>query len=66
MVYIRVLELEDDFGEEVVEYLLDLVVNKFLFMKVEDKDIIGGKVRGKGIGICLIVILIDLVLSKII
>ena len=59
LAHIKVPELEEDFGVEAAHALSDIVGNKFMLMKVEEKDTTGGKVKGQGTGPRLIVTLVD-------
>ncbi|KAG7951287.1 hypothetical protein I3843_12G000300 [Carya illinoinensis] len=60
LAYIKVPNLEEDFGQEAAEYLSEHVLNgsKEFRAKVEEKDTSAGKVRGQGTGTTLIVTLV--------
>lgn len=61
LAYIKVPDLDDDFGLEAAEYFSECTLNtsrEFRAM-VEDKDTSGGKVKGQGTGTVLIVTLVD-------
>ncbi|XP_010908182.1 ribonuclease TUDOR 1 isoform X1 [Elaeis guineensis] len=61
LAYIKVPNLEDDFGQEAAEYLSECTLNssrEFRAM-VEERDTSGGKVKGQGTGTVLIVTLVD-------
>ncbi|KAJ0973495.1 hypothetical protein J5N97_021454 [Dioscorea zingiberensis] len=61
LAYIKVPDVDDDFGLEAAEYLSECTLNtsrEFRAM-VEDKDTSGGKVKGQGTGPILIVTLVD-------
>lgn len=64
LAHIKVPELEEDFGQEAAEFLSEMVGNKDLLMKVEEKDTTGGKVKGQGTGPLMIVTLIEKTSSK--
>eukprot|EP00249_Psilotum_nudum_P022287 c28457_g1_i1 orf=385-3351(+) len=55
--YIKVPELEEDFGHEAAEYLSSTIGDKTFMAVVIDKDTSGGKVKGQGTGTKLIVVL---------
>nr|CAN83456.1 hypothetical protein VITISV_034601 [Vitis vinifera] len=61
LAYIKVPSLDEDFGQEAAEHFSDMTLNssKELRAVIEDKDTSGGKVKGQGTGIVLIVTLID-------
>ncbi|KAJ7569603.1 hypothetical protein O6H91_01G085700 [Diphasiastrum complanatum] len=60
LAYIKVPELEEDFGVEAAELLsASTIGDKKIMMKVEDKDLSGGKVKGQGTGTRLVVTLVD-------
>ncbi|XP_057728758.1 ribonuclease TUDOR 1-like [Arachis stenosperma] len=60
LAYIKVPNLEEDFGQEAAEYLSELTLSsgKEFRAKVEDKDISGGKTKGQGTGSVLAVTLV--------
>ncbi|XP_008812131.1 ribonuclease TUDOR 1-like [Phoenix dactylifera] len=61
LAYIKVPNLEDDFGQEAAEYLSERTLNssrEFRAM-VEERDTSGGKVKGQGTGTVLVVTLVD-------
>ncbi|QCD89235.1 hypothetical protein DEO72_LG4g177 [Vigna unguiculata] len=60
LAYIKIPNLEEDFGQEAAEYLSELTLNsgKEFRAKVEEKDTSGGKVKGQGTGTILVVILV--------
>ncbi|KAF7840208.1 ribonuclease TUDOR 1-like [Senna tora] len=60
LAYIKVPNLEEDFGQEAAEYLSEHTLNsgKEFRAKVEDKDTSGGKVKGQGTGTILGVTLV--------
>lgn len=59
LAYIKVPEVEEDFGQEAAEYLSDLLLGSKEFRaKIEDKDASGGKVKGQGTGTVLSVTLV--------
>ncbi|XP_073098920.1 ribonuclease TUDOR 1 isoform X2 [Elaeis guineensis] len=61
LAYIKVPNLEDDFGQEAAEYLSECTLNssrEFRAM-VEERDTSGGKVKGQGTGTVLVVTLVD-------
>lgn len=60
LAYIKVPNLEEDFGQEAAEYLSEATLNsgKEFRAKVEDKDTSGGKVKGQGTGTVLGVTLV--------
>ncbi|XP_028770468.1 ribonuclease TUDOR 1 [Neltuma alba] len=60
LAYIKVPNLEDDFGQEAAEYLSEMTLNsgKEFMAKVEEKDTSGGKVKGQGTGTILGVTLV--------
>ncbi|KAL9313935.1 hypothetical protein ACSQ67_019387 [Phaseolus vulgaris] len=60
LAYIKIPNLEEDFGQEAAEYLSELTLNsgKEFRAKVEEKDSSGGKVRGQGTGTILGVTLV--------
>lgn len=61
LAYIKVPNLEDDFGQEAAEYLSDKLLSGQSEFKaqIEDRDTSGGKVKGQGTGNILIVTLVD-------
>ncbi|XP_073013136.1 ribonuclease TUDOR 1-like [Typha latifolia] len=61
LAYIKVPDLEDDFGQEAAEYFSECTLNssKEFRAMIEDRDTSGGKVRGQGTGTVLIVTLVD-------
>ncbi|KAK7318358.1 hypothetical protein RJT34_03057 [Clitoria ternatea] len=60
LAYVKVPNLEEDFGQEAAEYLSELTLNsgKEFRAKVEEKDASGGKVKGQGTGTVLAVTLV--------
>ncbi|KAE9608620.1 putative micrococcal nuclease [Lupinus albus] len=60
LAYIKLPNLEEDFGQEAAEYLSDLTLNSGKEFKamVEDKDTSGGKVKGQGTGTVFAVTLV--------
>ncbi|KAL2657156.1 hypothetical protein AAZV13_04G164600 [Glycine max] len=60
LAYIKIPNLEEDFGQEAAEYLSELTLNsgKEFRAKVEEKDTSGGKVKGQGTGTVLAVTLV--------
>ncbi|XP_027903000.1 ribonuclease TUDOR 1-like [Vigna unguiculata] len=60
LAYIKIPNLEEDFGQEAAEYLSELTLNsgKEFRAKVEEKDTSGGKVKGQGTGTILAVTLV--------
>ncbi|KAL0905168.1 hypothetical protein M5K25_027353 [Dendrobium thyrsiflorum] len=61
LAYIKVPDLDDDFGQEAAEYLSECTLNssKEFRAMIEDKDTSGGKVKGQGTGTVFIVTLVD-------
>ncbi|XP_074569657.1 ribonuclease TUDOR 2-like isoform X1 [Curcuma longa] len=61
LAYIKVPNLEDDFGQEAAEYLSELTLNnsKEFRAMIEEQDTSGGKSKGPGSGIVLMVTLVD-------
>eukprot|EP00850_Spirogloea_muscicola_P016978 SM000141S00922 [mRNA] locus=s141:240772:249829:- [translate_table: standard] len=59
LAFLKVPELEDDFGVEAAEALAHFAMNKKMVAKVEERDLTGGKVKGQGTGPRLIVTLVD-------
>ena len=61
LAFIKVPNLEDDFGQEAAEYLSDCTLNnsKEFRAMIEDRDTSGGKVKGQGTGTVLVVTLVD-------
>lgn len=61
LAYIKVPNLEDDFGQEAAEYLSELTLNnsKEFRAMIEEQDTSGGKSKGPGSGTVLIVTLVD-------
>lgn len=60
LAHMKVPELSDDFGEEAAQALADLVSNRTLVCRVEDRDTSGGgKARAQGQGTRLIVTLVN-------
>ncbi|MCO5577351.1 hypothetical protein L7F22_031180 [Adiantum nelumboides] len=57
--YVRIPELEEDYGQEAAEYLSSLIGDKVFMAKVMEKDTSGGKVKGQGTGTKLSVFLYD-------
>ncbi|KAK7291504.1 hypothetical protein RIF29_06702 [Crotalaria pallida] len=60
LAYIKVPNLEEDFGQEAAEYMSELTLSdgKEFRAKVEDRDTSGGKVKGQGFGTILAVTLV--------
>ena len=60
LAYIKVPNLEEDFGQEAAVHLSELTLNsgKEFRAKVEDRDTSGGKVKGQGTGTILAVTLV--------
>ncbi|XP_014501824.1 ribonuclease TUDOR 1 [Vigna radiata var. radiata] len=60
LAYIKIPNLEEDFGQEAAEYLSELTLNsgKEFRAKVEEKDTSGGKVKQQGTGTILAVTLV--------
>lgn len=61
LAYIKLPELDDDFGHEAAGYLSECTLNssKEFRAMIEDRDTSGGKVKGQGTGTVLIVTLVD-------
>lgn len=61
LAFIKVPNLDEDFGQEAAEYLSDCTLNssKVFRAMIEDKDTSGGKVKGQGTGTVLAVTLVD-------
>ena len=61
LAFIKVPNLEEDFGQEAAEYLSDCTLNnsKEFRAMIEDRDTSGGKVKGQGTGTVLVVTLVD-------
>ncbi|THU53720.1 hypothetical protein C4D60_Mb10t17430 [Musa balbisiana] len=61
LAYIKVPNLEDDFGQEAAEYLSECTLNntKEFSAMIEERDASGGKARGQGTGTVLVVTLVD-------
>ncbi|KAG6470595.1 hypothetical protein ZIOFF_071669 [Zingiber officinale] len=61
LAYIKVPNLEDDFGQEAAEYLSELTLNnsKEFSAMIEEQDTSGGKSKGPGSGIVLMVTLTE-------
>ncbi|KAJ1417803.1 Tudor domain, partial [Sesbania bispinosa] len=60
LAYMKIPNLEEDFGQEAAEYLSELTLNsgKEFRAKVEERDTSGGKVKGQGTGTILSVTLV--------
>ncbi|KAK7358733.1 hypothetical protein VNO77_00671 [Canavalia gladiata] len=60
LAYVKVPNLEEDFGQEAAEYLSELTLNsgKEFRAKVEERDTSGGKMKGQGTGTVLAVTLV--------
>ncbi|KAL2347119.1 hypothetical protein Fmac_001119 [Flemingia macrophylla] len=60
LAYVKIPNLEEDFGQEAAEYLSELTLRsgKEFRAKVEEKDTSGGKVKGQGTGTILAVTLV--------
>ncbi|XP_057749157.1 ribonuclease TUDOR 1 [Arachis stenosperma] len=60
LAYMKVPNLEEDFGQEAAEYLSELTLGsgKEFRAKVEDRDASGGKTKGQGTGTVLAVTLV--------
>ncbi|XP_020233490.1 ribonuclease TUDOR 1 isoform X2 [Cajanus cajan] len=60
LAYVKVPNLEEDFGQEAAEYLSELTLNsgKEFRAKIEEKDTSGGKMKGQGTGTVLAVTLV--------
>ncbi|CAL9094210.1 unnamed protein product [Musa textilis] len=61
LAFIKVPDLEDDFGQEAAEYLSECTLNNSKEFKamIEERDTSGGKARGQGSGTVLMVTLVD-------
>ncbi|URE46439.1 Staphylococcal nuclease domain-containing protein [Musa troglodytarum] len=61
LAYIKVPNLEDDFGQEAAEYLSECTLHNTKEFKamIEERDASGGKARGQGTGTVLVVTLVD-------
>jgi staphylococcal nuclease domain-containing protein 1 len=61
LAFIKVPNLEDDFGHEAAVYLNDCLLNsqKQYRAMIEERDTSGGKSKGQGTGTILIVTLVD-------
>ncbi|KAH7296655.1 hypothetical protein KP509_26G032900 [Ceratopteris richardii] len=59
LAYVRIPELEEDYGQEAAEYLSSLIGDKVFMAKVVERDTSGGKVKGQGTGTKLSVLLHD-------
>ncbi|KAG6481964.1 ribonuclease TUDOR 2-like [Zingiber officinale] len=61
LAYVKVPNLEDDFGLEAAEYLSECTMNnsKEFRAMIEERDTSGGKPRGQGTGNILMVTLVD-------
>ncbi|KAG0489901.1 hypothetical protein HPP92_006764 [Vanilla planifolia] len=61
LAFIKVPDLEDDFGQEAAEYLSECTLgsSKEFMAMIEDRDTSGGKVKGQGSGTVLMVTLVD-------
>ncbi|KAG2678373.1 hypothetical protein I3843_11G000400 [Carya illinoinensis] len=60
LAYMKVPSLEEDFGQEAIEYLSEHTLNssKEFRAMVEERDTSGGKVKGQGTGTILLVTLV--------
>ncbi|OIW19304.1 hypothetical protein TanjilG_16838 [Lupinus angustifolius] len=60
LAYIKLPNLEEDYGQEAAEYLSEITLNsgKEFGAKVEERDTTGGKVKGQGTGTVLAVTLV--------
>ncbi|CAL0327720.1 unnamed protein product [Lupinus luteus] len=60
LAYIKLPNLEEDYGQEAAEYLSEITLNsgKEFGAKVEERDASGGKVKGQGTGTVLAVTLV--------
>lgn len=59
LAYVKIPELEEDYGQEAAEYLSSMIGDKVFMAKVMEKDTSGGKVKGQGTGTKLSVFLYD-------
>lgn len=59
LAYIRVPELEEDYGQEAAEFLSSTIGDKNFMAMIVEKDTSGGKVKGQGTGTKIIVTLYD-------
>lgn len=59
LAYIKVPELEEEFGIEAAEYLSTTIGDRVLTARIVERDTSGGKVKGQGTGPCLIVMADD-------
>ncbi|THU66878.1 hypothetical protein C4D60_Mb05t18830 [Musa balbisiana] len=61
LAYIKVPDLEDDFGQEAAEYLSECTLNNSKEFKamIEERDTSGGKARGQGSGTVLMMTVVD-------
>ncbi|KAJ6800938.1 ribonuclease TUDOR 2-like [Iris pallida] len=61
LAFIKVPDLEDDFGQEAAEYLSECTLNtsKEFRAMIEERDTSGGKTKGQGTGAVLVVTLVD-------
>ncbi|RZR96475.1 hypothetical protein BHM03_00025506, partial [Ensete ventricosum] len=61
LAYVKVPNLEDDFGQEAAEYLSECTLHNTKEFKamIEERDASGGKARGQGTGTVLVVTLVD-------
>ena len=58
--YLKIPELEEDYGQEAAEYLSSLIGERVFTAKVVEKDTSHGKVKGQGTGTILSVILYEI------
>ena len=59
LAYLKIPELEEDYGQEAAEYLSSLIGERVFTARVVEKDTSGGKVKGQGTGTKLSVVLYE-------
>lgn len=59
LAYLKVPELEEDYGQEAAEYLSSLIAERIFNARVVEKDTSGGKVKGQGTGTKMSVVLYE-------
>eukprot|EP00271_Cylindrocystis_brebissonii_P011331 TRINITY_DN2863_c0_g1_i1.p1 TRINITY_DN2863_c0_g1~~TRINITY_DN2863_c0_g1_i1.p1 ORF type:complete len:1029 (-),score=217.63 TRINITY_DN2863_c0_g1_i1:718-3804(-) len=59
LAFVRVPGLEDDYGEEAIQFLGEEMVNRKFIAKVEERDVSAPKVKGQGTGVVWHVTCVD-------